>query len=175
MFHHLSQFEVLDQTFGLILFSYTNNYILTVTWSHHQNHQDECSFVSLRDIDRALIVLKFFHEKLNVISPEMKQLAEEQGKEIIQVRTLIDGCGAVLLEYPSIVIHITNTFSYSVKLPGQLCLLSECVTMHVYRNQKNGSTMLTTSQDGLNTLFSKLMVLCLFRILIGKESNKCLL
>ena len=58
-------------------------HILTIRTYHYL--QDECSFVSLRDVDRAMIVLKFFYEKLGVISPEMNQLAEKQHKRYIQV------------------------------------------------------------------------------------------
>ena len=41
--------------------------------------------MSLRDVDRALIVFEFFIEKNDVIAPEMEQLAEEEGNKCIQV------------------------------------------------------------------------------------------
>ena len=54
-------------------------HILTIRMYHYL--QDECSFVSLRDVGRAMIVLKFFYEKLDVISPEMNQLAQKKTKK----------------------------------------------------------------------------------------------
>ena len=34
--------------------------------------QDECSFVSLRDVERAMIVFEWFYDKTSVIEHELK-------------------------------------------------------------------------------------------------------
>ena len=39
-------------------------------WRFTLNLQDECSFVSLRDIERAMIVLKWFHSVLDHIEKD---------------------------------------------------------------------------------------------------------
>jgi hypothetical protein len=45
--------------------------------------QDECSFVSLRDVERAMIVFKYFYEKMDIFAPliEEKQREEEEEEE----------------------------------------------------------------------------------------------
>ena len=35
--------------------------------------QDECSFVSLRDVERAMIVFEWFYDKTNVIEHELRK------------------------------------------------------------------------------------------------------
>ena len=44
--------------------------------------QNECSFVSLRDVERALIVFEYFYEKMeSVFAPLIKKRAEEYYNE----------------------------------------------------------------------------------------------
>ena len=46
------------------------NFLCYVLWRFTLNFQDECSFVSLRDIERAMIVLKWFHSVLDHIEKD---------------------------------------------------------------------------------------------------------
>ena len=41
--------------------------------------QDECSFVSLRDVERAMIVFEWFYDKTNVIEQE---LSKQEGYKV---------------------------------------------------------------------------------------------
>ena len=45
--------------------------------------QDECSFVSLRDVERAMIVFRFFTEKMSLFTEHIARKAE-----VSDVRTL---------------------------------------------------------------------------------------
>ena len=42
--------------------------------------QDECSFVSLRDVERAMIVFEYLHGMMGILSPLMDQWALRQVK-----------------------------------------------------------------------------------------------
>ena len=46
--------------------------------------QDECSFVSLRDVERAMIVFKFFTEKMSLFT---EHIACKAAAEVSDVRT----------------------------------------------------------------------------------------
>ena len=46
--------------------------------------QDECSFVSLRDVERAMIVFKFFTKKMNLFTDHV---ACKAAAEVTDVRT----------------------------------------------------------------------------------------
>ena len=39
--------------------------------------QDECSFVSLRDVERAMIVFKYFYNKMALFGPLMDKQEEQ--------------------------------------------------------------------------------------------------
>ena len=45
--------------------------------------KDECSFVSLRDVERAMIVFKYFYEKMDIFAPliDVKQQEDEDFDE----------------------------------------------------------------------------------------------
>jgi len=43
--------------------------------------QDECSFVSLRDVERTMIVFKYFLGKMNVFAPQRDEMLPESEKE----------------------------------------------------------------------------------------------
>ena len=45
--------------------------------------QDECSFVSLRDVERAMIVFKFFTEKMSLFT---EHIARKAAAEVTDVR-----------------------------------------------------------------------------------------
>ena len=51
--------------------------------------QDECSFVSLRDVERAMIVFKYFYEKMALFGPLMDE-KEEQEKTQQEVDVEVD-------------------------------------------------------------------------------------
>lgn len=44
--------------------------------------QDECSFVSLRDVERTMIVFKYFLGKMNVFAPQRDEMLPESEKEV---------------------------------------------------------------------------------------------
>ena len=44
--------------------------------------QDECSFVSLRDVERTMIVFKYFLGKMNVFAPRRDEMLPESEKEV---------------------------------------------------------------------------------------------
>lgn len=44
--------------------------------------QDECSFVSLRDVERAMIVFEYFYEKIDEFRNADKKLAIPQHDEV---------------------------------------------------------------------------------------------
>ena len=46
--------------------------------------QDECSFVSLRDVERTMIVFKFFTEKMSLF---MEHIARKAAAEVTDVST----------------------------------------------------------------------------------------
>ena len=49
--------------------------------------QNECSFVSLRDVKRAMIVFEYFYEKMDsVFAPLMDKRAQEDYNERYAVR-----------------------------------------------------------------------------------------
>ena len=50
--------------------------------------QDECSFVSLRDIDRTMIVFRFFLEKIDIFGPLMDKKAKEMNYTPIKVASI---------------------------------------------------------------------------------------
>ena len=39
--------------------------------------QDECSFVSLRDVERAMLVFEYFYDKMDLFSPLMDSVKTE--------------------------------------------------------------------------------------------------
>ena len=41
--------------------------------------QDECSFVSLRDVERAVQVTSWFHQKMGLFLPLIKEFEEDRG------------------------------------------------------------------------------------------------
>ena len=43
--------------------------------------QDECSFVSLRDVERAMIVFEYFYERMEIFAPLMEERAEKERRE----------------------------------------------------------------------------------------------
>ena len=49
----------------------------------HSEHtlQDECSFVSLRDVERAMIVLEYFLDKMAIFNSPMDKMAEKAALE----------------------------------------------------------------------------------------------
>ena len=49
----------------------------------HKFIQDECSFVSLRDVERAMIVFEWFYNKKVLIENELKQQEKENYKVLI--------------------------------------------------------------------------------------------
>ena len=40
--------------------------------------QNECSFVSLRDVERAMIVFQFFYEKMDLFAPLINAKVEKE-------------------------------------------------------------------------------------------------
>ena len=50
--------------------------------------QDECSFVSLRDVDRAMIVFKYFYDKMNLFGPLMEKWANDHKDENKEIKIL---------------------------------------------------------------------------------------
>jgi len=48
-----------------------------LAWSqwYMRNREDECSFVSLRDVERAMIVFEYFYSKMEVFGPKMDMIA----------------------------------------------------------------------------------------------------
>jgi len=51
-----------------------------LAWSqwYMRNREDECSFVSLRDVERAMIVFEYFHDKMEVFGPKMDSMAARE-------------------------------------------------------------------------------------------------
>ena len=50
--------------------------------------QNECSFVSLRDVERAMIVLEYFYEKMDkVFAPLIDRRGREEYEELYVVDT----------------------------------------------------------------------------------------
>ena len=43
--------------------------------------QNECSFVSLRDVERAMIVFEYFYERMDLFAPLMNNKAIEELKD----------------------------------------------------------------------------------------------
>jgi hypothetical protein len=46
------------------------------------NLQDECSFVSLRDVKRAMIVFKYLYDMMDVFGPLMDQWAKGERRHV---------------------------------------------------------------------------------------------
>ena len=44
--------------------------------------QDECSYVSLRDVERAMIVFRYFYEKMDMFAPLMDKYASGEQRHI---------------------------------------------------------------------------------------------
>lgn len=44
--------------------------------------QNECSFVSLRDVERAMIVFEYMYDMMKVFGPPMTELAKKEGHEV---------------------------------------------------------------------------------------------
>ena len=44
--------------------------------------QDECSFVSLRDVERCMIVFEYFFEQMGLFSERMNDKATKENKEV---------------------------------------------------------------------------------------------
>ena len=55
--------------------------------------QDECSFVSLRDVDRAMMVFEYFYEKMNLFGPLMEKWAKDHQQPGEEVVILSHVCG----------------------------------------------------------------------------------
>ena len=49
--------------------------------------KDECSFVSLRDVERAMIVFKYFYEKMDTFAPliSKKQRDDEEDSDVYEI------------------------------------------------------------------------------------------
>lgn len=49
--------------------------------------KDECSFVSLRDVERAMIVFKYFYEKMDTFAPliSKKQQDDEEDSDVYEI------------------------------------------------------------------------------------------
>ena len=47
--------------------------------------QDECSFVSLRDVERAMIVFEYFFDKMDIFGPRMNEMAARIDREMEDV------------------------------------------------------------------------------------------
>ena len=57
--------------------------VTTMTYFNVFNPQNECSFVSLRDVERAMIVLEYFYEKMdNVFSLLMDRRGKEEHDDL---------------------------------------------------------------------------------------------
>ena len=54
--------------------------------------QDECSFVSLRDVDRAMIVFEYFYDKMSLFGPRMETWAEDHQHADNEVEILNHVC-----------------------------------------------------------------------------------
>ena len=50
-----------------------------------RQRDDECSFVSLRDVERAMIVFKYFFDQMTHFGPLIDQKAKDEGKPPGQV------------------------------------------------------------------------------------------
>lgn len=44
--------------------------------------QDECSFVSLRDVKRAMIVFEYIYDKMDILGPLMTEWAEGKHRHV---------------------------------------------------------------------------------------------
>ena len=49
---------------------------------HFLDFQNECSFVSLRDVERAMIVFEYFISKMNIFGPPMNEWACRKQRHI---------------------------------------------------------------------------------------------
>ena len=47
--------------------------------------QDECSFVSLRDVERAMIVFEYFFDKMSIFGPKMDEMARNKMEDMEEV------------------------------------------------------------------------------------------
>ena len=50
-------------------------------YSNYSFFQDECSYVSLRDVERAMILFQFFYDKCELFGPEIDRLNEKENAE----------------------------------------------------------------------------------------------
>jgi len=56
--------------------------VLAFSQQYMRNRKDECSFVSLRDVERTMIVFKYFLGKMNVFAPQRDEMLPESEKEV---------------------------------------------------------------------------------------------
>ncbi|XP_043925567.1 E3 ubiquitin-protein ligase RNF213 [Protopterus annectens] len=55
--------------------------VLSASQRYMRERRDECSFVSLRDVERCIEVLKWFYEKHEMLSDQMKLFLDDEGHE----------------------------------------------------------------------------------------------
>ncbi len=59
------------------MFTSVVHYCVIIIFKRILFMQDECSFVSLRDVDRAMIVFEYFYDKMALFGPLMEEWAEQ--------------------------------------------------------------------------------------------------
>ena len=64
-------------------------HVLSQSQNFLRENREECLFVSLRDIERAMTVLQFFHSKLALLMTKMKEMSHKQSEMINDVARLM--------------------------------------------------------------------------------------
>jgi hypothetical protein len=74
--NHIEKCDALKQNIQLI--------VDVLVWSqkYMRDMKNECSFVSLRDVERAMIVFEYMYDMMKVFGPPMTELAIEEGHEV---------------------------------------------------------------------------------------------
>ncbi|XP_076008326.1 E3 ubiquitin-protein ligase rnf213-beta isoform X2 [Genypterus blacodes] len=91
------------------------SYVLAASQRYMRSRKDECSFVSLRDVERSMKVLVWFHRRFSVLFPDERHLSEAQKT----CKCLILAIGVCY--YPSLVAKEDYLSEVCQYFPGPLC------------------------------------------------------